>query len=681
MPFGGGKAKNFRAFFERLTNLEDRKKVPREDILEGMLIYVLIQIQHCINLIQPGENTTPELLDIREMFVALRNKWKFFISRCKMVLEKPHPPITKALANRGTDYTCRKLVVHLPRQTGAVSFKPGVWSEGGTGSCFVVLLSNYFAVFEEEKFESVLILKKEAAAEYNREMEESVPRINPNWHLANPRLPPRPECPADQKWKDLAAGVDEKFKDAEEHFLTATADIQNYMQTVSDHIKKVHSEIEADMDTKSSELIEKKLKEVEERLCNLVDRNLKSMDKKLRRVEKAVSDEMEQVGTLEAVADGQTQLPDQAFRNGREGEICSDTRMRMEAVDKKVGALEKSVAKAMYHLLPKVDALFQNLDIKSKTITNDQITLSIFAAAGYRLPPATPYWVSDLSILSLDKELLMASYLGEMKKVKGLLYQGADKNVRCAQGYTPLHLAAKKGHIKVLNVLLEEDADFARLVLSFGCNYTSKKYIGLERFFFCTFSPLIASKNAMDDRRKIVDNSAELNAGLEERCSTENSPTDSESSSEGSLDNCISDGLKEDIMKIEATIISSVRSMQDALLQKTLEGLPDSEKQVLEALNDELKDRTERKVQERVREISQKVEEKLQAMNEKINAAEEKIGNGKSNVNICGVHHKEEPSTSSDEDDNDLFSKIMLLMRVMHERLNILEAAVKNLAD
>ncbi len=60
----------------------------------------------------------------------------------------------------------------------------------------------------------------------------------------------------------------------------------------------------------------------------------------------------------------------------------------------------------------------------------------------------------------LDKELLEAAEYGDAKKVKTLLEAGgADPNTKDEYGSTPLHWAALKGHLDVVELLLKHGAD------------------------------------------------------------------------------------------------------------------------------------------------------------------------------------------------------------------------------
>jgi len=59
----------------------------------------------------------------------------------------------------------------------------------------------------------------------------------------------------------------------------------------------------------------------------------------------------------------------------------------------------------------------------------------------------------------IDKELLNACKDGDLEKVKQLLEEGADVNVKDEKGRTALMFASWYGHKKVVKQLLEKGAD------------------------------------------------------------------------------------------------------------------------------------------------------------------------------------------------------------------------------
>ncbi|MCC6005140.1 MAG: ankyrin repeat domain-containing protein [Thermofilum sp.] len=58
--------------------------------------------------------------------------------------------------------------------------------------------------------------------------------------------------------------------------------------------------------------------------------------------------------------------------------------------------------------------------------------------------------------MGLNEELLKAAADGDAAKVKELLEKGADANARDRDGLTPLHYAAKHGHVNVVKLLIEK---------------------------------------------------------------------------------------------------------------------------------------------------------------------------------------------------------------------------------
>ena len=60
----------------------------------------------------------------------------------------------------------------------------------------------------------------------------------------------------------------------------------------------------------------------------------------------------------------------------------------------------------------------------------------------------------------LDKPIHKAAYKGDLKKVKEIIDRDPNQiNVQDAQGFTPLHLASGKGHIEIVEFLLNHGAD------------------------------------------------------------------------------------------------------------------------------------------------------------------------------------------------------------------------------
>lgn len=55
--------------------------------------------------------------------------------------------------------------------------------------------------------------------------------------------------------------------------------------------------------------------------------------------------------------------------------------------------------------------------------------------------------------------LHQAAFNGQVNKVKGLLKNGCDVNVRDKYGWTPLHDATIQGHCEIIKILIDAGAD------------------------------------------------------------------------------------------------------------------------------------------------------------------------------------------------------------------------------
>lgn len=64
---------------------------------------------------------------------------------------------------------------------------------------------------------------------------------------------------------------------------------------------------------------------------------------------------------------------------------------------------------------------------------------------------------------SLDRQLLNAAEFGETAKIAELLGQGANINARRTNNDTPLHIAAREGHLHAVKLLIEKNADTSLL--------------------------------------------------------------------------------------------------------------------------------------------------------------------------------------------------------------------------
>ena len=54
-----------------------------------------------------------------------------------------------------------------------------------------------------------------------------------------------------------------------------------------------------------------------------------------------------------------------------------------------------------------------------------------------------------------DDELLKAAENGNLIKVQTALENGANPNAKNNDGWTPLHIAAYKGHVEIVKILLD----------------------------------------------------------------------------------------------------------------------------------------------------------------------------------------------------------------------------------
>jgi len=67
----------------------------------------------------------------------------------------------------------------------------------------------------------------------------------------------------------------------------------------------------------------------------------------------------------------------------------------------------------------------------------------------------------------LEKPIHHAAYEGDLKKVKEIIDRDPNQiNVQDAQGFTPLHLASGKGHIEIVEFLLNHGADIELEILN-----------------------------------------------------------------------------------------------------------------------------------------------------------------------------------------------------------------------
>lgn len=68
-------------------------------------------------------------------------------------------------------------------------------------------------------------------------------------------------------------------------------------------------------------------------------------------------------------------------------------------------------------------------------------------------------WHRRRAAQAAGRELLYATEAGDIRRIRALLAQGADVNVRNAYGWTPLHVAAAGGDVSIVAMLLQHGAD------------------------------------------------------------------------------------------------------------------------------------------------------------------------------------------------------------------------------
>jgi len=110
-----------------------------------------------------------------------------------------------------------------------------------------------------------------------------------------------------------------------------------------------------------------------------------------------------------------------------------------------------------------------------------------------------------------DPEICVAAYNGWVDEVKELLEKGADINVRCKQGKTPLSWAISKRYVKIVEVLLshggiENLIGYLIIVLdSFASTYRSTDTICVE-IFNILLPYFYEEGNLTEEAQKIINN-------------------------------------------------------------------------------------------------------------------------------------------------------------------------------
>lgn len=65
----------------------------------------------------------------------------------------------------------------------------------------------------------------------------------------------------------------------------------------------------------------------------------------------------------------------------------------------------------------------------------------------------------SLSYADQNEALMEATRKGDLAQVQDLLEKGADVNTRDEYGWTPLTLAAEKGHLEIVKLLITHGAN------------------------------------------------------------------------------------------------------------------------------------------------------------------------------------------------------------------------------
>lgn len=76
--------------------------------------------------------------------------------------------------------------------------------------------------------------------------------------------------------------------------------------------------------------------------------------------------------------------------------------------------------------------------------------------------------------------LIVASNIGDSKLVEQLVKEGADVNVKCSQGCTPLFVASYNGHLEVVEILLKRETVNVRCFQGYTSLFIASKNGHLE---------------------------------------------------------------------------------------------------------------------------------------------------------------------------------------------------------
>ncbi len=114
-------------------------------------------------------------------------------------------------------------------------------------------------------------------------------------------------------------------------------------------------------------------------------------------------------------------------------------------------------------------------------MTDKKLTLSDILSDYQMLPEYLAYKLVDVNQVSMfgDYPLHVAAVRGSIEEIEVLLQNGANINAKGEYDLTPLHHAAEHGHLAAVKILLENGAD-SSLEDIHGCTPLELAQIGEE---------------------------------------------------------------------------------------------------------------------------------------------------------------------------------------------------------